>query len=299
MAATVSESMLDEGTTISAQQRKPDPVVANKPRLRPRRIMLVVPRHAAAPGLEAAVRALVDRGHRVDVAFASASPAKSAPDEGLRLTADVAGVRAVPVRDRRDDWTPLSFALRGPLRNARGAGWAARAIPTSWLMDQELTLRFPDVVIATAAPPLPFEWLRSARRVGIRTALLAVDREGIEAAEPALTPIDRAFVLDAAQSRTAIERHGLQPSAVTIVGLEAFADAVEALLEQPWPAPAPPRAAERAARPLLWLLAYSPLMPRVKVKGFRPSPRAQRAAAAFAPLERALRRARGRLGRRA
>ena len=297
----MSESMLDEGTTISAQQRKPDPVVANKRRLRPRRIMLVVPRHAAAPGLEAAVRALVDRGHRVDVAFASASPAKSAPDEGLRLAADVAGVRAAPVRERRDDWTPLSVALRGPLRRARGAGWAARAIPTSWLMDQELTLRFPDVVIAAAAPPLPFEWLRSARRVGIRTALLAVDADGVEAAEPALTPIDRAFVLDDAQRRAMVERHGLSPSAVTVVGRadRDLADAVETLLEQPWPAPAPPRAAERAARPLLWLLAYSPLMPRVKVKGFRPSPRAQRAAAAFAPLERALRRARGRLGRRA
>ncbi len=243
------------------------------------------------------MRSLVDRGHRVDLAYASASPAKSAPDEGLRLAAEEAGVRAVPVRERRDDWTPLSVAVRGPLRRARGAGWAARAIPTSWLMDQELTLRFPDVVIAAATPPLPFEWLRSARRVGIRTALLAVDQDGVEVAEPALTPIDRAFVLDEAQRRAAVERHGLKPSAVTVVGEHGLADAVETLLAQPWPAPAPPRAAERAARPLLWLLSFSPLMPRVRVKGFRPSARAQRAAAAFAPLERVLRRARGRLGR--
>jgi len=290
--------MLDEGTV---QQRKHDSVVANKRRLRPRRIMLVVPRHAAAPDLEAAVRTLVDRGHRVDLAFASAGPAKSAPDKGLRLAAELTGVRAAPVRERRDDWTPLSVALRGPLRRARGAGWAAQAIPTSWLMDQELTLRFPDVVIAAAAPPLPFEWLRSARRVGIRTALLSVDADGVEAAEPALTPIDRAFVLDEAQRRAMIARHGLRPSAVTVVGVADpdLADAVETLLEQPWPAPAPPRAGERAVRPLLWLLSYSPLMPRVRVKGFRPSPRAQLAAAAFAPLERGLRRARGRFGRRA
>jgi hypothetical protein len=290
--------MLDEGTV---QQREGDPTVANKRRLRPRRILLVVPRHAAAPGLEAVVRALVDRGHRVDLAFAAAGAAKSAPDEGRRLAADVAGVRAAPVRDRRDDWTPLSLALRGPRRRARGAGWAARAIPTFWLIDHELTLRFPDVVIAAAAPPLPFEWLRSARRVGIRTALLAVDQDGVEAAEPALTPIDRAFVLDEAQRRTAIERHGLSPSDVTVVGAAdhgaALADAVETLLEQPWPAPVPPRTAERAARPLLWLLSCSPLMPRVK--GLRRSARAQRAAAALVRVARSLRRVRGRLRRRA
>jgi hypothetical protein len=66
------------------------------------------------------------------------------------------------------------------------------------------------------------------------------------------------------------------------------ADAVEDLLAEPFPEPARPSPAQRAAQPLLWLAAASPRLP--EVKGLRRSERADRLATKLAERAKARRK---------
>jgi hypothetical protein len=76
--------------------------------------------------------------------------------------------------------------------------------------------------------------------------------------------------------------------------MEPDAEAIEALLAQPWPSPERPHRAEQAARPLLWLVACSPLMP--KVKGLQRTPHGRRTASLLGASAGVLRRGRARIG---
>jgi hypothetical protein len=230
--------------TTSAPAR--GPAGAREPRVPPRRVTIVTAPSTEIQALKPVLHALAARGHRINFAVA----AKQAIPAAQRLTEDLPTVEAVALDIRRDEWTPLADALRSPrafsglgqrpvLRSRpgraaihRAATWLERAIPTDAALDEEISALGLDLVVATAGPDMQLDWLLSARRYGMRTALLTTGWSDFDAIHARHVPVDRAFVWNEEQRRAGMERLGLPADHVVAVGAAVY----DAWLDRPPPA---------------------------------------------------------------
>lgn len=99
-----------------------------------------------------------------------------------------------------------------------------RALPTDPEIDRLLEERQPDLVMVTplVAGPDQVDYVRSARRLGIRTALPVTSWDNLTNKGLMLTVPDRVIVWNEAQRTEAIELHGAPPRDVVAVGAHTY-----------------------------------------------------------------------------
>jgi hypothetical protein len=135
-------------------------------------------------------------------------------------------------RGERDAPDLVRNLSRAPLLRTRGGRRALgatlrafdRAIPTSAEIDAFLAERRPDLVIVTPLVdgPMQTEYVRSARRLGIPSALAVASWDNLTNKGLVRDVPDRVLVWNEVQRREAIELHGVLPEQVKAVGAHTF-----------------------------------------------------------------------------
>ena len=191
------------------------------------------------------------------------------------------GLPARPVSRRSAPGSTPSAARLTRRRATPPCSWSERAHPTASPTSCP-PARTPSASPTASSRPRSTSPSR-ARSAGVRPSY---PRARACARAAARARRSAARVADACGARRTARREDAARGAgrarrglVALAGLDVpaaavLADAIEALLEQPWPLPTRPSVAARAVGPLLWLVGCSPNLP--KIKGLRRSPRAER-----------------------
>jgi FkbM family methyltransferase len=126
----------------------------------------------------------------------------------------------------------LQRTQRGPFSTRIGRSWLSRwlrarlsAVPSDPRIDAFLEARRPDVLVVTPLiePGAPqAEYLRSARAVGIRTALCVASWDNLTNKGLIHGPVDLVAVWNEMMKREAVTLHGVPPERLVVTGAQPF-----------------------------------------------------------------------------
>jgi FkbM family methyltransferase len=139
----------------------------------------------------------------------------------LRERAERAAPPGLPEQARRRPWNSR-VGRRAYVAWQRALN---RVIPTDPAIDRFLEAQAPDVVAVTPLiePGAPqSEYLRSAHRLGIRTAYCVASWDNLTNKGAIHGPVDLVTVWNDAMKREAVELHGMPASRVVVTGAAAF-----------------------------------------------------------------------------